>query len=71
MSHEEVAVIAKLAGRTLSGQLRISCDHGKQEVLSEADRQVVTDQLAFFKSEAAVPLTSKNFAPTIFPNRSR
>ena len=69
--YEELAVIAKLSGRTLSGQLRISCEHWKQEVLTEADRKVVTDQLAFFKSEATVPLTSQNFAPTMFPNRSR
>ena len=69
--YEELAVIAKLSGRTLSGQLRIACEHWKQEVLTESDRKVVTDQLTFFKSEVAVPLTSKNFAPTTFLNGSR
>ena len=62
--YEELAVISKLEGRTISGQLRICWEHWKDNNLTSSDRQLVSDQVHRFKENSDEPLTSKNFVLT-------
>ena len=61
--YAEVMVIAKLEGRTISGQLRKCFEHWKKEHLGLLDQRRIADHVAEFKSEKDEALTSKSFNP--------
>lgn len=61
--YEELVVIAKVEGRTISGQLRYMHEGWKQENLSRGDQDYIQEQLEKFKKETGSDqLTSKSFS---------
>lgn len=60
--YEEIVVIAKVEGRTLSGQLRYILEAWKQENLSRRDQDYIREQVEKFKQESGNDLTSKSFS---------
>ena len=61
--YEELVVIAKVEGRTISGQLRYMHEGWKQDNLSRGDQDYIQEQLEKFKQETGSDqLTSKSFA---------
>ena len=60
--YEEVVVIARVEGRTSSGQLRYILEGWKQENLSDRDQEYIAEQVDSFKKENGVDLTSKSFS---------
>jgi hypothetical protein len=60
--YEEVVVIARVEGRTISGQLRYILEGWKQENLSDRDQEYIAEQVDSFKKENGVDLTSKSFS---------
>lgn len=61
--YEELVVIARVEGRTLSGQLRYIHNQWKRENLSEKDMAYIDQRVEEYKTSANnVPLTSKSFS---------
>ena len=60
--YEEVVVIARVEGRTISGQLRYIHESWKMEKLSDGDQEYIAKQVDSFKKENSVDLTSKSFS---------
>ena len=61
--YEELVVIAKVEGRTISGQLRYMHEGWKQDNLSRGDQDYIQEQLEKFKQETGSDqLTSKSFS---------
>jgi hypothetical protein len=60
--YEELVVIARVEGRTISGQLRYIHEGWKQENLSNRDQEYIAEQVDSFKKENGVDLTSKSFS---------
>ena len=60
--YEEVVVIARVEGRTISGQLRHIHESWKMENLSDGDQEYIAKQVDSFKKENSVDLTSKSFS---------
>jgi len=60
--YEELVVIARVEGRTISGQLRYILEGWKQENLSDRDQEYIAEQVDSFKKENGVDLTSKSFS---------
>lgn len=61
--YEELVVIAKVEGRTISGQLRYMHEGWKAENLSRGDQDYIQEQLEKFKKETGSDqLTSKSFS---------
>lgn len=60
--YEELVVIARVEGRTISGQLRYIHEGWKQEHLSNRDQEYIAEQVDSFKKENGVDLTSKSFS---------
>jgi len=61
--YEELVVIAKVEGRTISGQLRYMHEGWKQDNLSRGDQDYIQEQLEKFKKETGSDqLTSKSFS---------
>ena len=61
--YEEVVVIARVEGRTISGQLRYIVEAWKQENLSNRDQEYIVDQIKEFKKETGTEaLTSKSYS---------
>lgn len=61
--YEELVVIARVEGRTLSGQLRYIHNQWKRENLSEKDMAYIDQRVDEYKTSANnVPLTSKSFS---------
>jgi len=55
-------VIARVEGRTISGQLRYIHESWKMENLSDGDQEYIAKQVDSFKKENSVDLTSKSFS---------
>ena len=47
--YEEIVVIARVEGRTISGQLRYIVEGWKQANLSNRDQEYIVDQIKEFK----------------------
>jgi hypothetical protein len=61
--YEEIVVIARVEGRTISGQLRYIVESWKQENLSGRDQEYVAEQVSEFKKESGgESLTSKSYS---------
>jgi macrodomain Ter protein organizer (MatP/YcbG family) len=61
--YEELVVIARVEGRTLSGQLRYMHEAWKSENLSHNDQDYIAEQVEAFKREnGEKSLTSKSFS---------
>ena len=61
--YEELVVIARVEGRTISGQLRYIHEAWKQENLSNRDQEYIGEQVAEFKKETGgQALTSKCYS---------
>ena len=60
--YEELVVIARVEGRTISGQLRYIFEGGKQEHLSKNDQNYIAEQVESFKKESGSPINSKSFS---------
>ena len=61
--YEEVVVIARVEGRTISGQLRYIVEAWKQANLSNRDQEYIVDQIKEFKKETGTEtLTSKSYS---------
>jgi macrodomain Ter protein organizer (MatP/YcbG family) len=61
--YEELVVIARVEGRTLSGQLRYIHNQWKRDNLSEKDMAYIDQRVEEYKTSANnVPLTSKSFS---------
>lgn len=62
--YEEVVVIARVEGRTISGQLRYILEAWKQENLTRNDQKFIKDEVDKFNKETgeAGKLTSKSFS---------
>ena len=62
--YEEIVVIARVEGRTISGQLRYITEAWKQENLTKNDQKVIKDEVAKFHRENGdtAQLTSKSFS---------
>jgi hypothetical protein len=61
--YEELVIIARVEGRTLSGQLRYIHEAWKQSNLSTRDQDYVHEQVeAFRKEHGEAKLTSKSFS---------
>ena len=61
--YEELVVIARVEGRTISGQLRYIHEAWKQENLSNRDQEDIVDQVSEFKKESGgQALTSKSYS---------
>jgi len=61
--YEEVVVIARVEGRTISGQLRYIIEAWKQENLSNRDQEYIVEQITEFKKETGTEsLTSKSYS---------
>jgi septation ring formation regulator EzrA len=44
--YEEIKIIAKVEGRTISGQLRIIFDYWKEQNLTDKDKEYIAAELA-------------------------
>jgi predicted DNA-binding protein len=60
--YEELVVIAKVEGRTLSGQLRYIHEAWKSANLSRNDQDYIAEQVEKYKAENSSDLTSKSFS---------
>ena len=60
--YEELVVIARVEGRTISGQLRYIHEGWKMENLSKRDQEYISEQVEIFKKETGAPLSSKSFS---------
>ena len=60
--YEELVVIARVEGRTISGQLRYIFEGWKQENLSKNDQNYIAEQVESFKKESGAPINSKSFS---------
>ncbi len=60
--YEELVVIARVEGRTISGQLRYIHEGWKMENLSKRDQEYIAEQVDTFKKENDSPLSSKSFS---------
>jgi len=62
--YEEIVVIARVEGRTISGQLRYITEAWKQENLTKNDQNFIKDEVAKFHRENGdtAQLTSKSFS---------
>jgi hypothetical protein len=62
--YEEVVVIARVEGRTISGQLRYITEAWKQDNLTKNDQAFIKDEVAKYYSEkeGGKALTSKSFS---------
>jgi len=61
--YEELVVIARVEGRTISGQLRYIMEAWKSENLSKRDIEYIYEQLDEFKKENKdTMLSSKSFS---------
>ena len=60
--YEELVIIARVEGRTISGQLRYIFEAWKMENLSKRDQEYVAEQVDIFKKENDSPLSSKSFS---------
>ena len=60
--YEEIVVIARVEGRTISGQLRYIHEGWKMENLSKRDQEYVAEQVESFKKETGAPINSKSFS---------
>ena len=61
--YEELVVIARVEGRTISGQLRYVMEAWKSENLSKRDIEYIYEQLDEFKKENKdTMLSSKSFS---------
>lgn len=61
--YEELVVIARVEGRTLSGQLRYIHNQWKRDNLSDKDMAYIDQRVEEYKTSANnVPLTSKSFS---------
>ena len=60
--YEELVVIARVEGRTISGQLRYIHEGWKMVNLSDGDQEYIAEQVDSFKKENGVDLTSKSFS---------
>lgn len=61
--YEELVVIARVEGRTLSGQLRYIHEAWKQSNLSNRDQEYIQEQVDSFRKEhGEATLTSKSFS---------
>ena len=61
--YEEIVVIARVEGRTISGQLRYIAEGWKQANLSNRDQEYIVDQIKEFKKETGTEaLTSKSYS---------
>ena len=54
-------VIARVEGRTISGQLRYIIEQWKMQNLSDRDQEYISEQVDTFK-ENDTPLSSKSFS---------
>ena len=61
-TYEEVVVIARVEGRTISGQLRYIIEQWKMQNLSNRDQEYISEQVDTFKKENDTPLSSKSFS---------
>jgi hypothetical protein len=57
-----VVVIARVEGRTISGQLRYIIEQWKMQNLSNRDQEYISEQVDTFKKENDTPLSSKSFS---------
>ena len=60
--YEELVVIARVEGRTISGQLRYIHEGWKMANLSDGHQEYIAEQVDSFKKENGVDLTSKSFS---------
>tara|TARA_R110001592_G_C13122902_1_gene745930 strand:- start:620 stop:850 length:231 start_codon:yes stop_codon:yes gene_type:complete len=60
--YEELVVIARVEGRTISGQLRYIFEAWKVENLSKNDQDYIAKQVDSFKKESGSPINSKSFS---------
>ena len=60
--YEELVVIARVEGRTISGQLRYIHEGWKMANLPDGDQEYIAEQVDSFKKENGVDLTSKSFS---------
>ena len=61
--YEEIVVIARVEGRTISGQLRYIVEGWKQANLSNRDQEYIVDQIKESKKETGTEaLTSKSYS---------
>lgn len=61
--YEELVVIARVEGRTLSGQLRYIHNQWKRDNLSDKDMAYIDQRVEEYKTSANnIPLTSKSFS---------
>jgi hypothetical protein len=60
--YEELVVIARVEGRTISGQLRYIHEQWKMQNLSNRDQEYISEQVDTFKKENDIPLSSKSFS---------
>ena len=60
--YEELVIIARVEGRTISGQLRYIFEAWKMENLSKRDQEYIAEQVDTFKKENDSPLSSKSFS---------
>jgi hypothetical protein len=62
--YEEIVVIARVEGRTISGQLRYITEAWKQENLTKNDQSFIKEEVAKFHRENGdtAQLTSKSFS---------
>lgn len=62
--YEEIVVIARVEGRTISGQLRYITEAWKQENLTKNDQNFIKEEVAKFHRENGdtAQLTSKSFS---------
>lgn len=62
--YEEVVVIARVEGRTISGQLRYITEAWKQDNLTKNDQAFIKDEVAKYynEKEGGKALTSKSFS---------
>ena len=60
--YEELVIIARVEGRTISGQLRYIHEGWKMQNLSNRDQEYISEQVDTCKKENDVPLRSKSFS---------
>lgn len=60
--YDELVVIARVEGRTISGQLRYIHEGWKMANLSDGDQEYIAEQVDSFKKENDVSLTAKSFS---------
>jgi len=60
--YEEDMVLARVEGRTTSGQLRYIIQQWKIQNLSNRDQEYISEQVDTFKKENDTPLSSKSFS---------